>query len=299
MRRACAAPRHQVRPARAAIRAPRSRRPWRWPPRCRIWRWPRRWSWACPRRQPGLLFGKGKIEELKQRIEALEVGLVLGRRAGHAGAAAQPGKGMGVKLLDRTGLILEIFADRAATREGVLQVELGGAQLPAHAAGARLDPPGAAARRARLRRRPRRGTQIRGRQRAIDEAVTRIRRQLARVVKTRALHRKARKKVPYPIVALVGYTNAGTSTSVQPLDRGGGDWPMDLLFARSTRRCGLVALHDGTVPVPTREGFIFGPADATGRRLPRHAGGGAGRRSDRACARQSRTPRPRSRRAMS
>jgi GTP-binding protein HflX len=94
-----------------------------------------------PRAQPGMLFGSGKIEELKARIEAAEVGLVLIDGAVTPVQQRNLEKAWGCKLLDRTGLILEIFADRARTREGVLQVELGRAQLPAHAAGAGLDPP--------------------------------------------------------------------------------------------------------------------------------------------------------------
>nr|HMS95929.1 GTPase HflX [Tabrizicola sp.] len=114
-------------------------------------------------------------------------------------------------LLDRTSLILEIFADRARTREGVLQVELAALSYQ----------------RTRLVRawthleRQRGGfgfvggpgeTQIESDRRAIDDQVVRLRRQLERVVRTRELHRAARRKVPFPLVALVGYTNAGKST---------------------------------------------------------------------------------------
>jgi GTP-binding protein HflX len=77
-----------------------------------------------PRAQPGMLFGSGKIEELKARIEADEVGLVLIDGAVTPVQQRNLEKAWGCKLLDRTGLILEIFADRARTREGVLQVEL-------------------------------------------------------------------------------------------------------------------------------------------------------------------------------
>jgi GTP-binding protein HflX len=138
-------------------------------------------------------------------------------------------KEWGVKLLDRTGLILEIFADRARTREGVLQVELAALSYQ----------------RTRLVRawthleRQRGGfgfvggpgeTQIEADRRAIDDQVIRIRRQLDRVVKTRELHRAARRKVPFPVVALVGYTNAGKSTLFNRMT-GAEVLAKDMLFA--------------------------------------------------------------------
>ncbi|MFT4013208.1 MAG: GTPase HflX [Paracoccus sp. (in: a-proteobacteria)] len=163
----------------------------------------------------GMLLSKGKREEIGQHLAAVAGGegaeLVLIDGPVTPVQQRNLEKEWGVKILDRTGLILEIFADRAQTREGVLQVEL--AAL--------------AYQRTRLVRawthleRQRGGfgfvggpgeTQIEADRRAIDEQVIRLRRQLERVVKTRELHRKARAKVPYPIVALVGYTNAGKST---------------------------------------------------------------------------------------
>jgi GTP-binding protein HflX len=134
-----------------------------------------------------------------------------------------------VKILDRTGLILEIFADRARTREGVLQVDLAALSYQ----------------RSRLVRswthleRQRGGlgfvggpgeTQIEADRRAIDEQMTRLRRQLDKVVRTRDLHRAARAKVPYPIIALVGYTNAGKSTLFNRLT-GAEVLAKDMLFA--------------------------------------------------------------------
>ncbi len=182
-------------------------------------------------RQPraGLLFGEGKIAELKARLEEAEVGLVLIDGAVTPVQQRNLEKAWGVKLLDRTGLILEIFADRARTREGVLQVELAALSYQ----------------RTRLVRawthleRQRGGlgfvggpgeTQIEADRRAIDEAVTRLRRQLAKVVKTRELHRAAREKVPFPVVALVGYTNAGKSTLFNRLT-GAEVVAKDMLFA--------------------------------------------------------------------
>jgi GTP-binding protein HflX len=208
-----------------------------------------------PRAQPGLLFGTGKIAELKSRIKALDVGLVLIDGPVTPVQQRNLEKEWGVKLLDRTGLILEIFADRAATREGVLQVELAALSYQ----------------RTRLVRawthleRQRGGlgfvggpgeTQIEADRRAIDDAVTRIRRQLARVVKTRDLHRKARKKVPYPIVALVGYTNAGKSTLFNRLT-GAEVVAKDMLFATLDPTMRAVSLPDGTeVILSDTVGFI-------------------------------------------
>jgi len=208
-----------------------------------------------PRAQPGLLFGTGKIAELKQHIEDLEVGLVLVDGPVTPVQQRNLEKQWGVKLLDRTGLILEIFADRAATREGVLQVELAALSYQ----------------RTRLVRawthleRQRGGlgfvggpgeTQIEADRRAIDDAVTRIRRQLARVVKTRTLHRSARKKVPYPIVALVGYTNAGKSTLFNHLT-GAEVMAKDMLFATLDPTMRAVALPDGTeIILSDTVGFI-------------------------------------------
>ena len=208
-----------------------------------------------PRAQPGLLFGKGKIAEIKGRIADLEVGLVLIDGPVTPVQQRNLEKEWGVKLLDRTGLILEIFADRAATREGVLQVELAALSYQ----------------RTRLVRawthleRQRGGlgfvggpgeTQIEADRRAIDEAVTRIRRQLASVVKTRELHRMARKKVPYPIVALVGYTNAGKSTLFNRLT-GAEVLAKDMLFATLDPTMRAVRLPDGTdIILSDTVGFI-------------------------------------------
>ncbi|WP_224817067.1 GTPase HflX [Hasllibacter sp. MH4015] len=208
-----------------------------------------------PRAQPGLLFGTGKIEEIRQRIEAEEIGLVLIDGPVTPVQQRNLEKAWGCKLLDRTGLILEIFADRAATREGVLQVELAALSYQ----------------RTRLVRawthleRQRGGlgfvggpgeTQIEADRRAIDEAVTRIRRQLQKVVKTRALHRSARKKVPYPIVALVGYTNAGKSTLFNRLT-GADVMAKDMLFATLDPTMRAVTLPDGMdVILSDTVGFI-------------------------------------------
>jgi GTP-binding protein HflX len=182
-----------------------------------------------PKPHPGHLFGTGKMAELKAQLEADEIELVLVDGPVSPVQQRNLEKEWGVKLLDRTGLILEIFADRARTREGVLQVELAALSYQ----------------RTRLVRawthleRQRGGlgfvggpgeTQIEADRRAIDDQMVRLRRQLARVVKTRELHRAARRKIPFPIVALVGYTNAGKSTLFNTVT-GADVLAKDMLFA--------------------------------------------------------------------
>ena len=191
----------------------------------------------------GKLFGKGKIADLHDRLEQNEIELVLVDGPVTPVQQRNLEKAWGVKLLDRTGLILEIFSDRAATREGVLQVEMAALNYQ----------------RTRLVRawthleRQRGGlgfvggpgeTQIEADRRAIDEQLVRLRRQLEKVVKTRALHRAARAKVPYPIVALVGYTNAGKSTLFNRLT-GAEVMAKDMLFATLDPTMRSLALPDG------------------------------------------------------
>ncbi|KUF12340.1 GTPase HflX [Pseudoponticoccus marisrubri] len=208
-----------------------------------------------PRPQPGMLFGSGKIAELAERLKAAEVELVLVDGPVTPVQQRNLEKEWKVKLLDRTGLILEIFSDRAATREGVLQVEM------AHLS----------YQRTRLVRawthleRQRGGlgfvggpgeTQIEADRRAIDEQLVRLRRQLDKVVRTRDLHRKARAKVPYPIVALVGYTNAGKSTLFNRLT-GAEVMAKDMLFATLDPTMRKVTLPTGAdVILSDTVGFI-------------------------------------------
>jgi GTP-binding protein HflX len=178
---------------------------------------------------PGTLLGSGKVQELKDRFKADHIDLVLVDGAVSPIQQRNLEREWGVKLLDRTSLILEIFADRARTREGVLQVELAALSYQ----------------RTRLVRawthleRQRGGfgfvggpgeTQIESDRRAIDDQVVRLKRQLDRVVKTRELHRAARRKVPFPLVALVGYTNAGKSTLFNRMT-GAEVLAKDMLFA--------------------------------------------------------------------
>ncbi|WP_297542826.1 GTPase HflX [Roseovarius sp.] len=191
----------------------------------------------------GRLFGKGKLEELHQAMEAAEVELVLVDGPVTPVQQRNLEKAWGVKLLDRTGLILEIFSDRAATREGVLQVEMAALSYQ----------------RTRLVRawthleRQRGGlgfvggpgeTQIEADRRAIDDQLVRLRRQLEKVSKTRTLHRAARAKVPFPVVALVGYTNAGKSTLFNRLT-GADVMAKDMLFATLDPTMRRVNLPEG------------------------------------------------------
>ena len=208
-----------------------------------------------PRAQPGMLFGKGKVAELKAKLAAQEVELVLIDGPVTPVQQRNLEKEWGVKLLDRTALILEIFADRARTREGVLQVELAALSYQ----------------RTRLVRawthleRQRGGlgfvggpgeTQIEADRRAIDDAIVRIRRQLAKVVKTRSLHRASRQKVPFPVVALVGYTNAGKSTLFNRLT-GAKVFAKDMLFATLDPTMRAVELPSGqNVILSDTVGFI-------------------------------------------
>ncbi len=175
------------------------------------------------------LFGSGRCESLKQEIYAANASAVVVDGSISAVQRRNLERLWDVRVLDRTGLILEIFASRAKTREGVLQVEL--AQLEYL--------------KSRLVRRwthleRQRGalgfvggsgeTQIESDRSTIDDRIIRVKRRLLAVRRTRGLHRSARKSVPYPIVALVGYKNAGKPTLFNRLT-GAEVWADDALFA--------------------------------------------------------------------
>jgi GTP-binding protein HflX len=182
-----------------------------------------------PQPRPGTLFGSGKVDEIKDIVTDREAGLVI---VDHAISPVQQRnleRAWNAKVLDRTGLILEIFGRRAQTREGRLQVELAhlsyqkGRLVRAwthleRQRGGRgfLGGPGEA--------------QIELDRRMLDERIIAIKRELEGVVRTRDLHRKGRRKVPYPIVAIVGYTNAGKSTLFNRV-AGAGVLAMDQVFA--------------------------------------------------------------------
>lgn len=182
-----------------------------------------------PKPRAGTLFGKGKVEELGQIVETDEVDLVIIDGLLSPVQQRNLEETWQVKILDRTGLILEIFGDRAATREGVLQVDL-----------AILEYQKSRLVRSWTHLERQRGstgtvggpgeTQIESDRRANADAILKIKAQLTKVVKTRALHRAARKKIPYPIVALVGYTNAGKSSIFNKMT-GASVLEKDMLFA--------------------------------------------------------------------
>lgn len=161
--------------------------------------------------RPATYIGKGKVDEIAGMVKSLSASIVVLDCPISPVQQRNLEKAWSAKVIDRTGLILEIFGRRARTREGALQVEL--AHLTYQ--------------KSRLVRswthleRQRGGfgflggpgeTQIEADRRVIEERIARIEAELDKVKRTRKLHRDSRKRVPYPIVALVGYTNAGKST---------------------------------------------------------------------------------------
>ena len=178
---------------------------------------------------PATLIGSGKVAEIARDAERLKPELVIVNAQLSPVQQRNLEKAWGAKVLDRTALILEIFGERAQTREGRLQVEL--AHLTYQ--------------RSRLVRswthleRQRGGfgflggpgeTQIEADRRLIGERIVKIKRELEGVKRTRALGRLARQRVPFPVIALVGYTNAGKSTLFNRLTKA-EVLAKDLLFA--------------------------------------------------------------------
>lgn len=179
--------------------------------------------------RPATLLGMGQIEQLTERVHDQDIGLVVVDARLSPGQQRNLEKILNCKVIDRTGLILDIFGARAATREGVLQVELAHLEYQ----------------RSRLVRlwthleRQRGGfgflggpgeTQIEADRRMIGERIVKLRKELDQVRRTRGLHRQARKRIPFPVVALVGYTNAGKSTLFNRLT-GADVHAQDQLFA--------------------------------------------------------------------
>src|SRR5262249_44516804 len=179
--------------------------------------------------RPATFIGKGKVEEIAGLVKTDDAGVVVVDCALSPVQQRNLEKAWGAKVLDATGLILESFGRRARTREGALQVEL--AHLTYQ--------------KSRLVRswthleRQRGGfgflggpgeTQIEADRRMIEERIARIEAELEKVKRTRKLHRDSRKRVPYPIVALVGYTNAGKSTLFNRLSQA-SVLSADMLFA--------------------------------------------------------------------
>lgn len=204
---------------------------------------------------PATFLGTGKVEDLRSLIEEQRAGLVILNSALNPIQQRNLERAWGVKVIDRTGLILEIFGERARTAEGTLQVEL------AHLI----------YQKSRLVRtwthleRQRGGfgflggpgeRQIEADRRQIQERITLIKKDLGAVAKRRALHRKARQEVPYPIVALAGYTNAGKSTLFNRLTGAAVD-AEDKLFATLDPTLRAVKLPGGRkVILSDTVGFI-------------------------------------------
>ncbi len=193
--------------------------------------------------KPGTFIGSGKVAEVATRVAELEADLVV------VNAQLSPVQQRNLetefktKVLDRTGLILEIFGRRASTKEGSLQVELAHLQYQ----------------KSRLVRswthleRQRGGfgflggpgeSQLETDRRLIQERITKIEGELETVVRTRDLHRKGRDRVPYPVVALVGYTNAGKSTLFNKLTNA-NVLAQDLLFATLDPTMRNITLESG------------------------------------------------------
>jgi GTPase len=161
--------------------------------------------------RPATYLGKGKVDEIAGLAKSLEASVVIMDCPVSPVQQRNLEKAWNTKVIDRTGLILEIFGRRARTREGALQVEL-----------AHLNYQKTRLVRAWTHLERQRGgfgflggpgeTQLEADRRVIEERIARIEQDLEKVKRTRTLHRESRKRVPYPIVALVGYTNAGKST---------------------------------------------------------------------------------------
>ncbi|MDQ8730063.1 GTPase HflX [Bradyrhizobium sp. LHD-71] len=205
--------------------------------------------------RPATYLGKGKVEEIVGLVTAHEANLVVMDCALSPVQQRNLEKAWNAKVLDRTGLILEIFGRRAKTREGSLQVELAHLNYQ----------------RSRLVRswthleRQRGGfgflggpgeTQIEADRRMIGERIVRIENELTKVRATRRLHRASRQRVPYRIAALVGYTNAGKSTLFNRLTRADVQ-SADMLFATLDPTLRALTLpHGGKAMLSDTVGFI-------------------------------------------
>ncbi len=205
--------------------------------------------------RPATLIGAGVVEEIKAQCALDDIGIVIVDCQLSPAQQRNLEREIEVKVIDRTGLILEIFGARARTAEGRLQVDL--AQLSYQ--------------RTRLVRswthleRQRGGAgfmggpgerQIEIDRRLIDERIVRLKKELVEVQRTRGLHRSSRKKVPYPVVALVGYTNAGKSTLFNRLTHA-DVLAQDQLFATLDPTMRSVKLSCGrTIILSDTVGFI-------------------------------------------
>lgn len=210
-------------------------------------------SVSTPR--PATLLGTGKLEEIAARVEEEAVEVVI---IDHPLTPVQQRnleKALKAKVLDRTGLILEIFGRRARTKEGRLQVDLAHLEYQRgrlvrswthlerqRGGGGFMGGPGE--------------TQIEADRRQLQERIMRLKKDLEQVRRTRDLHRAKRRKVPFPIVAIVGYTNAGKSTLFNRLT-GASVMAEDMLFATLDPTLRRVQLpHGTTIILSDTVGFI-------------------------------------------
>jgi GTP-binding protein HflX len=210
---------------------------------------------SLPTIRPATFLGKGKVEEIAGLTRAESAGLVFVDTALSPVQQRNLERAWSAKVVDRTGLILEIFGARARTREGALQVEL-----------AHLNYQKSRLVRSWTHLERQRGgfgflggpgeTQIETDRRMIAERIKRIERELEGVKRTRELHRKDRRRVPYPVIALVGYTNAGKSTLFNRLTRASVK-AEDLLFATLDPTLRAISLpHGARAILSDTVGFI-------------------------------------------
>jgi GTPase len=205
--------------------------------------------------RPATYLGTGKVDEISGLVKSFEAGIVIMDCALTPAQQRNLETAWNAKVLDRTALILEIFGRRAHTREGALQVE------HAHLTYQK----GRLVRSWTHLERQRGGfgflggpgeTQLEADRRMIEERLAKIESELAKVKRTRALHRDSRRRVPYPIVALVGYTNAGKSTLFNRMTQA-SVLSADMLFATldSTLR-GIALPHGARIILSDTVGFI-------------------------------------------